>query len=249
MPEPMKKYKTSEIARLTGVHPNTIRIYENVSFLKKAERQKNGYRVFSELDLEQVRLVRLALKCLIVQNGLRKQAVQIAKTAASGEIEKAIELTREYKKNIDTEKRRAEEAIKIVNDLFYSSVEQESGMTRKQTAKYLQITIDTLRNWEMNGLLSVKRKKNGYRIYSNEEILRLKVIRSLRCANYSLAAILRMLNDFDNGLDFDLKKSIDTPKKNETVISACDRLLSSLTELQEIASQMLIQLEKMQKYF
>ena len=30
--------------------------------------------------------------------------------------------------------------------------------------------MDTLRNWEMNGLLSVKRKQNGYRIYTDEDI-------------------------------------------------------------------------------
>ena len=33
--------------------------------------------------------------------------------------------------------------------------------------------MDSLRNWEMNGLLTVKRKQNGYRVYTNENIQRL----------------------------------------------------------------------------
>jgi DNA-binding transcriptional MerR regulator len=44
----------------------------------------------------------------------------------------------------------------------------------------------TLRNWELNGLMAIKRRENGYRIYTEEDLMRLKIIRSLRCANYSL---------------------------------------------------------------
>lgn len=69
---------------------------------------------------------------------------------------------------------------------------------RKEVSEYLNISMDTLRNWEMNGLFSVKRKQNGYRVYTDEDIQRLKIIRSLRCANYSLDAILRMLCQLSN---------------------------------------------------
>ena len=80
----------------------------------------------------------------------------------------------------------------------------------------------------MNGLLSVKRKQNGYRIYTNEDIRRLKLIRSLRCANYSLSAILRMLHALSENPKTDIRQAIDTPQKNETIISVCDELLTSL---------------------
>ena len=59
------------------------------------------------------------------------------------------------------------------------------------------MTIDTLRNWELNGLLTVKRRENSYRVYNDEDIKRLKIISSLRCANYSLSAILRLLKQLD----------------------------------------------------
>ena len=35
----------------------------------------------------------------------------------------------------------------------------------------------------MNGLLTVKRKENGYRVYTDEDIKRLKIIRSLAVLN------------------------------------------------------------------
>ena len=50
-------------------------------------------------------------------------------------------------------------------------------MKQKEVSEYLGITMDSLRNWEMNGLLTVKRRENGYRVYTDEDIQRLKIIR------------------------------------------------------------------------
>lgn len=36
---------------------------------------------------------------------------------------------------------------------------------RSEVTKELGVSVDTLRNWEMNGLITVKRKENGYRVY------------------------------------------------------------------------------------
>lgn len=68
----MREYKTSELAHLTGIHANTVRLYETIGFITKAQRAPNGYRVFTDLQLEQTRLVRMALQVEVLQNGLRK---------------------------------------------------------------------------------------------------------------------------------------------------------------------------------
>lgn len=100
---------------------------------------------------------------------------------------------------------------------------------RSQAANELGLTIDTIRNWEMNGLLTVKRKQNGYRVYDSNDMNRMKIIRSLRCANYSLSAILRMLKKYDNGMDRnDILDILNTPENDEDIISACDKLIISL---------------------
>ena len=235
-------YKTSQVAQIIGIHPNTVRLYEELGLIPKPERQENGYRVFTDIHIEQFRLARTALKVEVLQNGLRKQAIDIIKTSATGNLIEAENLAKSYLRQIKREQRNAEEAIEIVMQLL-SAEEQETDklrLTRKETADYLQITMDTLRNWELNGLVTVKRKQNGYRVYTDEDIKRLKIIRSLRCANYSLSAILRMLNELSRDPLADIEEAIDTPKETDDIISVCDKLLTSLRRAEENAEDMLV---------
>ena len=73
----MNTYRTAEIARMIGIHPNTVRLYETLGLVSKPERRANGYRVFTELHLAQFRLARTALQVEVLQNGLRKNAIEI----------------------------------------------------------------------------------------------------------------------------------------------------------------------------
>ncbi len=247
----MNIYKTSEIAHHIGIHPNTVRLYEELGLIPKAERKENGYRVFTDFHMEQIRFARIALKVEVLQNGLRKQAIAIIKTSALGHFSKAICLTSHYLQQIKNEQRNAEEAIVITEKLLSgdNQVNDTSFLTRKETADYLQTSIDTLRNWEMNGLLTVKRRQNGYRVYTDEDIQQLKIIRSLRCANYSLSAILRMLNTLSKNPEADIRQVIDTPKENDDIISVCDNLLTSLHYAEQNAKLMLVHLKKMKEQF
>lgn len=247
----MNTYKTSEVAHAIGIHPNTVRLYEELGLIPKAERKQNGYRVFTDFHIEQIKLARIALEVEVLQKGLRKQAISIIKTSALGKFNEAFYLTEDYIEKIKNEQKNAEEAIEITQKLLSSKV-QEIGtkyFTRKEAADYLNVSIDALRNWEMNGLLKVKRKENGYRVYRDEDLKLLKIIRSLRCANYSLSAILRMLNVLDRNPEADIRKVIDTPKEDEDIISVCDKLLTSLNFAEKNAKIMLIQLDKMKKQF
>ena len=87
----MNTYKTIDIARIIGIHVNTVRLYEKCGLIPKPERLGNGYRVFTDLHIEQFRLARAALQVEVLQNGLRKQAVDIIKVSALGNYEKAME--------------------------------------------------------------------------------------------------------------------------------------------------------------
>lgn len=53
--------RTSEIARLAGVGPDTIRLYERRGLLARARRSANGYREYPSEAAERVRLIRRAL--------------------------------------------------------------------------------------------------------------------------------------------------------------------------------------------
>lgn len=244
-------YKTSEVAKIIGIHPNTVRLYEDLELIPKANRLSNGYRIFNDYHIEQFNLARTALKVEVLQNGLRKKIINIIKLSAKGEFEEAIICTNDYINQVKNERRNAEEAIEISKQLLLGIKNNESDMflTRKQTAEYLNITIDTLRNWEMNGLLSIKRKENGYRVYTSSDIKKLKIIRTLRCANYSLASILRMINAISNSSKVDIKEVINTPDNNEDIVTVCDKLLTSLNNAEKNANVILKQLRFMNNRF
>ncbi len=71
--------------------------------------------------------------------------------------------------------------------------------TTSEIAALVGLHPNTVRMYEEWGLIQKpKRKENGYRVYNETDMKRLKIIRSLRCANYSLSAILRMLNKARN---------------------------------------------------
>lgn len=245
----MNIYKTKEIAGIIGIHPNTVRLYEELGLIPRPERRSNGYRIFTDLHIEQFKLARTALKVEVLQNGLRKKAIGVIKLSAAGDFDGAIRLAKSYLQQIKEEQRNAEEAIAIAERLLSDNKQEadSSFFTRKETADHLQISMDTLRNWEMNGLLVIKRKQNGYRVYTDKDIKLLKIIRSLRCANYSLTAILRMLNALSGNPKVNIREVIDTPEGTDDIISVCDKLLTSLQYAENSAHSMLVQLEKMKK--
>ena len=200
--------------------------------------------------IEQLRLARIAFQIEVLQNGLRKKIVETVKISAKGDFDKALCLAEEYRNQIQKEQTNAEEAIQIARQILSGrSAEQSLCLKRKEVSEYLDISMDTLRNWELNGLLRVKRKQNGYRFYTGEDIERLKIIRSLRCANYSLEAILRMLNALEHNPQANIEQVLNTPKEDADIISVCDRLIVSLQAAEKNAEKMIEILTDMKKEF
>ena len=114
----LKKYRTSEIAAVVGIHPNTVRLYEEWGMISKPEREINGYRIFTDLHLLQIKLARTAFQIEILQNGLRKKIIEVVKTTAIGDFDRDILMTKEYLEQLQQERFNAEEAIKIVQLSF-----------------------------------------------------------------------------------------------------------------------------------
>ena len=231
-----RAYTTSEVAKIIGIHPNTVRMYEDLGLISKPFRKENGYRVFTDLHIDQFKLARAAFQIEVLQNGLRKKAVNIVKETARCDFDCAVFLTEDYLATVQNEILYANQAVLTVQDILQGkTVENEGVYKRKQVSDLLGIPMDTLRNWEMNGLLQVKRKENGYRVYMGQEIQKLRIIRSLKCANYSLSAILRMMNALSDNRCVDIHKVLNTPEENEDIISVCDRLIESLEHAKENA--------------
>lgn len=247
-------YTTSQIARIAGVHPNTVRLYERIGFITAPERRPNGYRAFTELHVSQVRFVRAALKVELVHNGLRREVLAIIVAMARRRYDDALSLTKRRIEHLRRERAAAEEALRQVRMLLSQAQADKPDardksplLTRKQAAARLDTTIDTLRNWEMNGLLQVGRRMNGYRVYTASDINRLFVIRALRAANYSLSSILRLLGTLDRDSEADIGQVLDSPNPEEEIVTACDHLLTSLDAAERNAFEMMDLLHRMEE--
>lgn len=246
----MQTYKTKEIADIIGIHVNTVRFYEEIGFLSKPDRLENGRRVFTELQLEQCRLIRRAMKAEVLQNGLRKKAVEVVRLCAALDFDACISAAEEYCAMIDAEIRNAKAAIgSVENMLDKNAIPEGPVMRRRDAAKALNVTYETLRTWERSGLLKVKRSENSYRVYDAADIQRLNIIRTLRLANYSLSAILRLFNQLDTHKTQSVEAILNTPDQGEDIISVCDRLILSLQGTAADAQVLLKMIEKIKHIF
>jgi len=239
----MNTYRTSEIAALTGVHPNTVRRYEEWGFLPPIKRASNGYRIYSALNLEQMRLARLAMRISWMGGEIRRVAYQVIYRSADGVFIDAYKNARLLQEMIDNEQHHASIAVSVLEEWVEGFVVKDSQMiplSVGQAARHLSITADTLRYWERNGLIQVPRNPlNGYRQYGIPEMNRLSVIRTLRKARYSTMAILRMMLAFEKGQTESLVKVLDTPDQEEDMVYVTDQWLTTLADMNQVMEDMI----------
>jgi DNA-binding transcriptional MerR regulator len=245
----MKGYlSTSEIAQAVGVHPNTVRLYEEWGFLPPVPRSPSGYRLFNKEHLDQMRLARKALHGQWPGKNIRESALTLVRLSASGDMGGALEQGYRHLALVRAERARAEAAADLLE-------RWAQGIATDVTTEFLQIgraaqqlgvTTDMLRNWERNGVIRVPRDpRNGYRQYGAAELGRLRVIRMLNLAGYSQMAILRMMLTLDQAQGGNLRQVLDTPRPDEDIYSAADRWLSTLAEQEQRALDIISQLEAM----
>jgi DNA-binding transcriptional MerR regulator len=231
------------MAQAVGVHPNTVRLYEEWGFLPPIPRSRSGYRLFTPAHLEQMRLARLALQW--PYPGGKTLVIDLVKSAAGGNLGHAIELAYQYLANVRAERAHAEAAVEFLEHWARGQVMDSAAqpLSTSQAARRLGVTPDKLRNWERNGLIDVPRDpRNGYRLYGAAELGRLRVIRMLRQAGYSLMAILRLMLTFDAGHREGLRQVLDTPREDEDVYYVTDRWLSTLGEQEQRALDIIQQI-------
>lgn len=238
-----KTLKTSDIAKTVGVHVNTVRLYEAQGYLSTVPRSKAGYRMFTLLHLEQMRLAQLALQWPYSNDKVLVQ--ELVKCVADNDLGMAMEMAYEHLINVRVELTHAEAAVEFLERWAQGQMidTTKRRLTIGETAQHLSVTTDQLRNWDRNGLLDVPRDpQTGYRMYSATEIGRLRVIRMLRQSGYSLMAILRMLLQFDSGEREHLREALDTPGGNEDIETLADRWLSTLQQQEERAHAIIQQI-------
>jgi DNA-binding transcriptional MerR regulator len=246
MPKPF--LRTKDIAAALGVHVNTVRLYEEAGYLSPIPRTSNGYRQFSPLHLEQARLAHMALRWPYL--GDKTLLIELVRKSAQGDLGMAMELAYRYLAHVRVERTYAEAAVEFVHRWAsgYQVDTFRETMHIRKAAAHLDVSVDMLRNWERNGLLDVPRDAQGYRQYGSAEFGRLRVIRTLLQAGFSLMAILKMLRQFDAGVRHNLHQALDLPLEesaNEYIEVIADHWLTSLIALEARAQAIIQQVSRL----
>lgn len=181
---------TTEVAKIVGIHPNTVRLYETWGYISPVRRAANGYRQFEERHVVQLKIARLAFGHEFIQNNLRKYAIRIAKLSGAERFDAAKQAAANYIQFLKMELTYSEQAIERAERLLMApNVKHSKTYTHREVAKQLQLTEETIRNWERNGLFDVTRNVQNRRQYTELDVQKLYVIRTLRSAHFSIASI------------------------------------------------------------
>jgi len=249
-------YRTTDLARAAGIHVNTVRLYEQWGFLAPAARGPNGYRLWTADHLDQIVFARRALHGEWPGGSIRKSALALVRLAATGDLSAAVAAARSHRELVRKERSRAEDAAAFLEAWANGEILGHFGgsaapegpaagprLGPREAAEAVDATPDQVRNWERNRLLDTPRDGTGRRCYGGFELGRLRVIRTLLLAGYSVMAILRMTTELDRGRITGLREILDTPRSGEEVLTAFDRWLSSLAGQEARAEEIIALLE------
>jgi DNA-binding transcriptional MerR regulator len=228
------------VARTFDVHPNTIRLYEAWGYLPPIPRGPQGYRLFGEAHLRQMRLARLALRAPASGPQIRDSIREIVWLASSGDLAAALAQARKHRKLILATRAQALTAIAFLRGGPQPGVSQ-SPMRVQETARHLGISVPLLRRWERYGLICVPRDPhNRYRAYGPQQLGRLYLIRMLRQAGYTIEASLRLLPRSDNKP----RSGRHAARTGDGALTrASEKWLATLAALERHAAAILHQLE------
>lgn len=239
------EYLTGQIAEILHIHPNSVRWYDNVGLISPARRTKKGYRKFNNGHLIQLRILKVILRGKYSNKMIRNSAFAILTALKEKERPDALKKALEYKKYLQKEYSSASRAVKILTSWMNGDIAYSSAATmysRKEAAQQVDVTVEVLRNWERNGLISVSRTgKKNERIYSETDIIRMRLIHMLRQNNYSIAAIHNSLTLYDKGDIKGAASALNSPYEDpeRVYLLAGDHWLEVLEKLLVDAEEMI----------
>lgn len=226
----MITYRTSEVANIIGLHPNTIRKYEDWELIPQPQRLPNDYRIYTDFHIDLIKLSRKAFQIELLHSNLRRTMITVIKAAAKKDFSKAHQQLLCYQQIIDNELLKAQKATDFCSEILLGkhNTLPPKFYSRKAIAELLDVSVDALRNWELNGLVEPQRQANGRRYYTSQAVSLIQIIKTLRDAKYSLEAILRMLNEIKVNPDLAIADTLNHPDEHAEIVSVCDQLITSL---------------------
>ncbi|MDE5590622.1 MAG: MerR family transcriptional regulator [Acetatifactor sp.] len=239
-------YRIGELSGLTGVKAGTIRFYEKCGFIGPVERASNGYRIYHERNVFQLRVCRLVFGGF-VNKKLRRESLKVLDASAGWDLEAYERECANYQRAIEEDIERTRKAIDICMAQMSREERKEKEYSKKQAAAMVGVTPEAIRNWERNGLLGCYEPYQR-RFYGQALLNRMYVIRLLLDTGYSMMTIRSFMQEYDDGQPKKAEQLLINPREREELCYRSDRYLEALLHLQEKALQLREMKSEMEKH-
>ena len=239
-------YRIGELAGLTGVKAGTIRFYEKCGFIGPVERASNGYRIYHERNVFQLRVCRLVFGGF-VNKRLRRESLKVLDASAGWDLDVYERECANYQRAIEEDIERTRKAIDICMAQMSREEGEEEKYSKKQAAAMVGVTPEAIRNWERNGLLGCYEPYQR-RFYGQALLNRMYVIRLLLDTGYSMMTIRSFMQEYDDGQPKKAEQLLINPREREELCYRSDRYLEALLHLHEKVLQLREMKSEMEKY-
>lgn len=188
--------KGIEIAKKLNISTSALRHYESWGLVPKVEREKNGYRIYTEeheLYFQCIRAVNAGFGMGLVR--------EIMPRIVAGEKMEVLWIVNKAQVDLYNEKQtvlKTVEMIDLKDLLSIPRYNKKKSFTIGEVAKEANVSPSALRYWEKEGLINPKRQRDsGFRIYHPSDIRKVFIIRTIQKSAYSLDIVRGVLSDLN----------------------------------------------------
>ena len=197
------EYSIQALSRLSGVTTRTLRWYDQIGLLKPSRVAESGYRYYGGAEVDRLQDI-LYYRALGVELARIKECLDdpsFDRLAVLSRHLAALEAKREHLEQLIQSVKdtiRAEERKEFMQDREEKTEQQlqesikaadEQPILISDACKQLNMEAHVLRYWEEELGLPIMRNDQGYRCYTNAQLLMFQRIKILRDAGYQLKAI------------------------------------------------------------
>ena len=179
-----------DLAREHGLSSQAVRNYEEAGVLPAAPRTPHGYRVYTPLHAEALRV----FLTLVPACGHRT-ATAIMRNVNEDAIEDALTLIDEGHEQLLRDRETLAAVERALRDLAPPPQPERGAVFVGPLARRLGLRPATLRTWEQAGLIHPRRDpRTGYRVYSAADVRDAHLAHQLRRGGYPLSRIAALLD-------------------------------------------------------
>lgn len=212
-----EKLRPVDLARAVGLSAQTVRKYERWGFIPPSDRGANGYRHYGPRHLQALRSART-----MIAGFTWSEALRILRYVHQGDLTRALSAVGAQHSQLHRERLELEQslgALRLATNLSQATQKGRRTPIRVgEAARQAGVEVSALRFWEQEGLLHPRRDaESGYRLYDEEQLLRVQVIALLRRAGYGVEALRPVLDGLAAG-------------RPEQAVAAAEQQLRELAE-------------------